>query len=663
MNPSDLKKLIGNRKVVWKAQPGQALPFLVPWEVREILLTGPRGGGKRLADRSKVLTNQGWIQAGEVTKEHQLVAPDGTYTNVLGIYKRATGPLYKVTCNDGASVVVDEEHNWSVSKNLILWEVRTTQEMIDSPGVWFLPLAKAPPGVEYIGVSPYEHREVTSIERVADGPGTCFEVDHPSHQFICEDFIVTHNTTCLFAAWQRGIGLGMGLEWKGMIFKRTNTEVLTLGDEAKKFFLALDPNVKCTTHPYYTFVWPTGEKLTLRHMADVNDYDGIHGSQLTFIGWEELTNWGIPDVYLKCMSLLRSSDPMAGKMSQVWATTNPGQIGNQWVRDRWQLPQMMHKIISENNADSKELERWSRDKLVMQHSGKRIAINLDVRNNKALLDVVPDYLAQIAAQATSEAQRRQWLDGDWTTTAGGMFNDLFHFKYHIFDRFPIPHGWTISRAMDWGSSTPFSVLWYAVSNGSDFVDAQGQWRSSVRGDVFITHEWYGSSGGTNKGVFLTATEVAKGIVEREMEWEIYKRVVPGPADNQITTQFQAGQSIARDMRSPIRLDNGQELPGIEWTRSDKNSGGGTRITGWNLIRDRLKRALPEQNLKSPRELPSLFFFHDLADLIKHLPNTPRDDKVIDDVPKRGEFHIQDVIRYIILDQGNEMSQGPVVGLH
>lgn len=465
---------------------------------------------------------------------------------------------------------------------------------------------------------------------------------------------------CLLASFLRGVGKGWGPDWKGVCFKRTHPETLPLITEAVKFYQANCKEVKIVQHPYGKFVWPGGEHLTIRHMFDVHDYDDLHGSQFTWIGWEELTNWAEPTAYLKCMSLLRSAHPEAAKWMQVWSTTNPGQVGHQWVMDRWQLPYMRNKIIEEAEPDAEIMKRWSDDELVRVKPRPRVSIFLDVRNNKKLLEGTPEYLADMARQASSDMERRAWINGDWDISAGGIFADCWDRRYQVLDRFAPPKSWRWDRSLDWGSSTPFCVLWYVESDGSDFVDADGRWRSSIPGDIFVMYEWYGTTGNKpNEGLKLTCSEVAKGIIERELEWGIYERVYPGPADNQIHQELQAGQNLAADFLKPVRLDDGREFPGVEWTRSDK--GDGSRKTGCDMIRERLKRGIPDPKSPILRELPALYFISDLKHTLKHMPLTPRDEKDPDTYPKKGEFHIQDTLRYRILADGRPVTQGSVVG--
>lgn len=462
----------------------------------------------------------------------------------------------------------------------------------------------------------------------------------------------------------RHVGKGWGPNWRGVIAKRSIPETDAIFEKAKILYQMVWPDIKYVTHPYKVFRWKTGEMLTIRQIFDLDDYNALHGSEVGYLGYDELTNWQNPEVYLKSLSLLRSSHPEVSKHLRCWSTTNPSGPGKSWVLKRWKLNDRSWncKFIYDSAKDNEELAKWKDDPLVNVQSRPRMSIFLDTRKNKIFMDANPTYLADLAAEAPNDFMRRAWIDGDWTaSTGGGMFDDIFEEKYHVVRHFNIPVSWKIDRALDWGNATPFCVLWFAQSDGTDYRDPLGQWHSTVPGDIFVIREWYGTNGKPNEGLKLPASEVARGIVEREIEWGIYERVRPGPADNQLDTELNAGWNMSEAMADPIRLADGRVVPGVQWEHSDKAAG--ARKTGWNMIRDRLKHAVPREDQPYAREKPSLFFFKTLEHTIQqgHFANTPRDEKDIEDVPKRGEFHIQDTLRYRILAEGRPMSQGSTVG--
>ncbi len=130
------------QEIGWKPWPGGQEAFL-SCPIREIFAHGNRGGGKRLANSQPVLTDRGWIPAGKVTMQDKLVAPDGTYTKVLGIYPGEQERYYRVTTEGGASVVACAEHKWLTyaekNGNRQGWRVRTTEELLRLKERFYLP--------------------------------------------------------------------------------------------------------------------------------------------------------------------------------------------------------------------------------------------------------------------------------------------------------------------------------------------------------------------------------------------------------------------------------------------------------------------------------------------------------------------------------------------
>jgi hypothetical protein len=125
-----------------------------------------------------------------------------------------------------------------------------------------------------------------------------------------------------------------------------------------------------------------------------------------------------------------------------------------------------------------------------------------------------------------------------------------------------------------------------------------------------------------------------------------KIIHPGPADTSIydTTN---GQSIAKAM----------EKMGVRWTRADKSAG--SRILGWQRIRNRLKASLSPGGL--PREHPGLYVFNTCEAFIRTVPVLPRDEKNTDDVDTESEDHIADEMRYRIYSRTGRMSNKRIRG--
>jgi hypothetical protein len=193
----------------------------------------------------------------------------------------------------------------------------------------------------------------------------------------------------------------------------------------------------------------------------------------------------------------------------------------------------------------------------------------------------------------------------------------------------IPSGWYLDKSFDWGSTKPFSIGWWAESNGEP-LEWNGRKFGGVPGDVIRLAEWYGWTGHRNEGVRMLAPEIAEGVLDREEEMGLKGKFHSGPADTNIFDTAM-GKSIANDMKEK----------GVVWREADK--GPGSRKQGWEQMRKMFKQAIPIAG--NPRELPGLFVTDRCEQFIETVPFLPRDDLDLDDVDTESEDHIADETRY------------------
>lgn len=350
--------------------------------------------------------------------------------------------------------------------------------------------------------------------------------------------------------------------------------------------------------------------------------NSYHGHELPWLGFEELTLWPDDKAYRRMFSCSRSST--AGIRTRVRATTNPYGPGMQWVKRRFQLPNMFGRVIREPEEKA------------------RIAINSLLHENFLLLHAEPDYPRTISQAAKNPAERAAWLYGSWDVSAGGLFDDLWDTRYHLVPSFPVnvvPSSWKkVVRSYDHGQSHPFAVIYTWESDGTP-LEWQGRLIGQVRGDIIVWKVWYGSSGGINEGIKIPSREIARGIVQREKFLGIHGRVQEGPADHQIFNKV-----ADRDFRS---VADDMEDEGVKWERADKSPG--SRVRGIDTIRNLLNDALPREGY---REKKGLFFCESTRILredkefdISIFSATPRDRKLLDDSPETYEDHFTDALRY------------------
>lgn len=483
--------------------------------------------------------------------------------------------------------------------------------------------------------------------------------------------------------FRRRVGLGYGKFWRGIIFDREYKNLDDLVSKSQRWFPEFMDGARfLSAKADYKWVWPTGEELMFRTVKKDTDYWNYHGQEFPFIGWNELTKYPNDTLFDSMMSCNRSSFlpedfPMYrdGKLFrergivvsvdsehkdaeqyllpqiplEIFATTNPFGPGHNWVKKRFinaaRPGQIVKKVTNVFNPRTQQKE----DIVVTQ-----VRIFGSYRENRYLS---PQYVAVLDA-IKDPNKRKAWVQGSWDVTSGGMFDDLWDTAVHKIRPFAIPFNWKITRSFDWGSSKPFSVGWWAVSDGSDVVLPDGRRMSTVRGDVFRIGEWYGCEEGKNNvGLQLVPTAVAEGIIQREQWLGIMGRVVPGPADNSINDSADGNASIARQMAVAIRVGS-KMYNGVHWTPSNKSAG--SRVTGWNRIRQYLFNALPPKN-GFVRENPGMFVFDTCVKFIDLVPVMPRDETNVEDVDTDAEDHIGDETRYFILDQNGIQSSGRTTG--
>lgn len=439
----------------------------------------------------------------------------------------------------------------------------------------------------------------------------------PVYEVLFEGTRGPGKTDALLADFCQHVGKGYGAAWRGILFRETYPQLSDVVAKTREWFPRWFPGAKFREDDY-TWTFPDGAQLLLRHIRQLKDYDNYHGHAYPWIGFEELTNWATPELYLKMMSCCRS--PIPGIPKKMRATTNPYGRGHNWVKARFNLPSSRGKIIKTPGEPD------------------RVAIHGNIIENQILLKADPDYISRIRASASNPAQAAAWLEGSWDITSGGMFDDLWDSRVHVVPRFKVPRSWYLDRSFDWGESKPFSVGFWAESDGTDLVFPDGRRMRTVPGDLFRISEWYGcKKGEANVGLRMLAKDVADGIRMREIGLGLAGRIKPGVADASIYGA-ENGMCVATDM----------EQAKVKWIPVDKSSG--SRKHGWGQVRKRLRASLnwdDDCQVKStPREEPGLFVVGEAcAHFMRTVPSIVRSDKDPDDVDTDVEDHIADEVRY------------------
>lgn len=361
-------------------------------------------------------------------------------------------------------------------------------------------------------------------------------------------------------------------------------------------------------------------KLWLCHCQHEKDMYRFQGAEMHVLAIDELTHFPA-SIY----AFLRGRVRLGGLvvpahlrtlLPRILTASNPGGVGHNWVRAAFRDPAPPLEIWRTAAADGGMLRQF---------------IPARLEDNPTLTTNDPAYADRLRGLG-NDALVRAMLEGDWNIVAGGAIDDLWDESRHVVKPFKVPAGWRIDRSFDWGSSKPYSVGWWAESDGTEVTLADGTKRSYPKGTLFRIGELYGWNGKPNEGNRRIATEIAREILRTEEAMELRGRVMPGPADPSIY-DVADGRSIADDMANV----------GVRWERADK--GPGSRINGLERVRQFLR-----SSLQSPMEGPGLFIFDTCRHAIRTLPTLPRDTRKSDDVDTESEDHCYDETRYRVLAQ-------------
>lgn len=485
-------------------------------------------------------------------------------------------------------------------------------------------------------------------------PGSqALAISCPADEILYEGTRGPGKTDAQLMFFRKGVGQGYGNYWKGVIFDREYKNLDDLVDKSRKWFSKFDDGARfLMSKSDYRWVWPTGEQLLFRAIKRQEDYWNYHGQEFPFIGWNELAKYPDLKLYDAMMSCNRSgflpskhspknketktiTDPLPNIPLVTFSTTNPFGAGHNAVKKRFidcaKPGEMVRTVVNVFNPRTQQREDVVKTKVRIFGSYKE-NIYLD-----------PKYIADLES-IKEPNKRKAWLEGDWDIVAGGAIDDVWDRTVHVIPRFKIPANWKIDRTFDWGSSKPFSVGFWAEANGEEVTLANGKTWCPARGSYFRISEWYGCKKDEhNTGLLMSAKNVALGILEREKilkdtGW-IRTKVKPGVAD---------GAIYGSDDPEEDSIGKKMEKAGVKWLKANKSAG--TRVTGLQLLRDRLEAGTEKEGG------PAIYFFDNCKDSIATLPVLPRCEKNPDDVDTDAEDHIYDEVRYKCLADAKQYAK-------
>lgn len=385
--------------------------------------------------------------------------------------------------------------------------------------------------------------------------------------------------------------------FRGLVIRRTMPELRELISRAKNIYPQAYKGAKWKEKEN-SFVFPSGAQIDFGYCDKEDDVERYRGQQYTWLGVDEISQYPSQSILEKLKGSLRTTDPSLSVF--VRATTNPTGSGRQWVKERWidKDPEGGNRV-----EECVEVEGFGEMKIT------RKWFNSTVRDNPALLENNPHYLAQLAS--LPETLRRQWLYGDWDAADGLAFPE-FRNDVHVVKPFKVPNNWYKFRACDWGFSSMAVCLWFAVDYDNN---------------IFVYREYATSH--------ETADVFANNIKQREAN----EYIKVGYLDGSVwAKRGEMGETVADTM---MRM-------GLNWVPSDRSPG--SRKSGKAIVHKFLRLSDTFDEITGEATVkPKLFIFDTCKEIIKELGTLMLDPNDAEDIDKSKKTsipdHAYDALRY------------------
>lgn len=355
-----------------------------------------------------------------------------------------------------------------------------------------------------------------------------------------------------------------------------------------------------------------GSLISLEHCLDERALDKHQGREKHVVAWDEATQ--IPE---KCLRFIRGWV----RMSEDMKATLPPELKDKFPKIIYTANPIGVSVGFFRRHFVKARPEFSIEKVdgfLRQYIPSRVEDNLSV-----------DREAHIGRlQGLGDAALIDALDrGNWDAPVGDFFPE-WDDQRHVVAEFTPPAHWYRFRSFDWGTAEPFSVYWWAVSDGESFVDHAGVKRWFPRGCLVAYREWYGCDPDRPaEGLRYRNEDIAYGIVSRSL----------APEEKYLTTltdslpfQDRGGKTIAETFADC----------GVPLTLGDTS-----RIAGWSQVRSRLIGIEVDSNDK--HRTPMIVFTESCKaarDYMPALPRHPSENKK-EDAAEHGEAtHSPDAIR-------------------
>lgn len=429
------------------------------------------------------------------------------------------------------------------------------------------------------------------------------------------------------------IDKGFGADFKAIIFRINYKDLEDIVDKTENFFVnTLEYDCKMVRGAQLTLKFATGEKILFRIMRNINDCSKYHGHGYQFILFEECTLWKdfveIMNIMLSCLrspynkkyqSQIRNNKKNKLIM-KLRMTTNPYGVGKSVVKRRFIDNKINGKAYVENGITHINFFSSYIENPYIENSYILNFVNL---LNKEMLSA--------------------YVFGDWNGQSSGCFGDLWKPEVFCLDSFRIPAGWTVNRSMDWGTAEPYSVLYWAESNGEEAYYYTGFNENKKKvtfcppeGTLILLYEMYGND--KDKGANIGTGENASVVADKMLLIEEY--IKKNLMESNVIEDGEADNSICADTGHLHTVEDLFNDKGIYWLKSDKSKG--SRVRGvanmLNIMQDTIAKESSRRHL--------YVFSENCPNWISNVMSLERDPNNPEDVKTKGvPDHDWDATKY------------------
>ncbi len=305
------------------------------------------------------------------------------------------------------------------------------------------------------------------------------------------------------------------------------------------------------------------------------------------MGFDELTHFSEFQFNYLAGTRVRSTIP--GMKVQIRSASNPGNIGNGWVRKRYILPGLVSKIWKD------------------EETGKTLGfIPASIEDNPAILENDPGYRERL--KDLKKVSLKKYLalaEGKWDQPEGTYFEEWDE-KLHVLPYRRTPDSYTQKiLSLDWGFSDPACVIW---------------WEITPMGRVFAYREYYGTR--------LSPKELAEKILSMCPSGETYQYMSASPEIWGKRVETENGGEVIQQLLQAGLGD-----------RIIMQKANNARIPGWLKVREYLSIA--------PDGLPWVQISPTCPNLIRTFPSAIHDERPThsEDISDKVEDHALESARY------------------